>query len=373
MTVERDIAGFVIPFAAGAALLTVLLPIFSAYQTYTTAGASAVASICLVLLMHPSHKRMSSNTLWFIIITLGLCCGIITSLAGNWHRSLAPDADGPIWNAALHFGSGMKSTISSIPFADTQSNAVISALITGDRSDLEPGLLESFRKSGASHILALSGMHLGIIYGMLKLILSLIGNRPGVKVIKSATIVAACGFYTMSAGAGASLVRAFIFITIAEIASGCGRSKNLKDLLLTSLLIQLALFPHEIKDVRFQLSYAAIAGIAYIYPQLRDLWPQKSENEGFVLKGLRWIWYSAAISVSCQITTGPIAYAYFGTFPKYFLITNLMAVPLVSAIIPFSILTTALTAIGICPSFLVSVTECMVQAMLYCLNVIGSI
>ena len=78
---------------------------------------------------------------------------------------------------------------------------------------------------------------------------------------------------------------------------------------------------------------------------------------------MRWVWNSAALSIACQITTGPLAYLYFGTFPKYFILTNMLALPLVGIIIPTSILTLLLNYMGICPDILIKATELLVSCM----------
>ena len=80
---------------------------------------------------------------------------------------------------------------------------------------------------------------------------------------------------------------------------------------------------------------------------------------------------SAALSISCQLTTGPLAYICFGTFPKYFLLSNLIALPLTGAIIPISILTVAMYTAGICPGILIRITEAAVQVMCRSLDIIS--
>lgn len=145
-----------------------------------------------------------------------------------------------------------------------------------------------------------------------------------------------------------------------------GRRSNLKGILAASLMIHLAFDPTSAADIGFQLSYAAMFGIAYIYPQLKGFW----RNDW---PGLRWIWNSAALSISCQMTAGPLAYHYFGTFPKYFLLTNLSAAPLAGIIIPSALVTVLLTASGCCPEFMINITEWLTTAMTDTLKIIASI
>jgi competence protein ComEC len=144
-----------------------------------------------------------------------------------------------------------------------------------------------------------------------------------------------------------------------------GRFSSLKTVLAASLIVHLAFDPTAVSEIGFQLSYAAIFGIAYIFPWLRKMW----RNDW---PGLKWIWESLALSISCQITTGPLAYCYFGTFPQYFLLTNLIAVPLAGLIIPASLTTVALTALGCCPAFVIEITEWLVGTMTDSLSIIAS-
>jgi competence protein ComEC len=105
-------------------------------------------------------------------------------------------------------------------------------------------------------------------------------------------------------------------------------------------------------------------GIAYIFPYLKGMWRNN-------WKGLKWIWNSAALSISCQITTGPLAYLYFGTFPQHFLLTNLLALPLATVIIPAGLLSAVLSMAGMCPDFVSKGTEWMIQTLLETLRIIS--
>ena len=373
MTAEKEIAGFVLPFTLGAALILALEPSLSTSSTCISSAAISASVAGLCALIHPAHKELDSIHLWAIIIGLGLCCGILCSTQGMWYSYGELGSSGWISETASTFGEKMKAEIASIPFKDAAANSIISALITGDRTGLESETIETFRASGASHILALSGMHLGIIYGILKALFYLLGNTRYSKATKSAIIIAICGFYTLSTGAGPSIVRAFIFILIAETAVLLNRSRNLKGILFISLLIQLTICPGDIKSIGFQLSYAAVAGIAFIFPPLQNLWSRKDDNEGLTSRILRRIWTSAALSIACQVTTAPIAYAYFGTFPQYFLITNLIAAPLVMLIIPSGLLVTFLNCCGLCPEFLIDATEILINTLTWSLGVIASL
>ena len=369
MTAERDIVGLTLPFVAGTA---------ASFFLQTSSGAVSTLSLILIsvgllLLIHPSHKTLASNTLWYIIITLAFLCGLFS--ATTWHLTSATKIQlySGAGIGAHDFANNIKRHIFDIPFSDKSTNGLICALITGDRSSLPRSITASFRDSGAAHILALSGLHIGIIYGIIKALLSKItGGLRHSRIICSIITISACGFYTIATGAGASIVRAFIFILLGETASLTCRRRSLTSILMTSLLLHTLIWPEALKSISFQLSYAAMAGIAYIYPRLNRIWSGRRETEGCGLKILDWIWDSAAISISCQITTGPLAWFYFKSIPAYFLITNLIAIPLVGLIIPASLCTLLLHSAGLCPMIVVRFTEYITKILVDSLDVISS-
>ena len=365
MKAWQEIAGFAFLFAAG--VTAVIIPGTPPCLISTSSHIIASAAILLSagLLMHSRHRRWDLHVQWGLIAACALSCGALTGMSGLEMQVSEITAEGSVAIAAHKAAKGLEALIGSIPFDNENTGGIIKALLTGNREDIPQDVAQAFRASGASHILALSGLHLGIIYAIIVKILTLAGNSPAMRRSKSVLTILICGFYTLATGAGASITRAFIFITLNEIGKMSGRPTSLKGILAASLLLHLAFDPTAVSEIGFQLSYAAIFGIAYIFPWLRGMW----KNDW---QGLKWIWESAAVSISCQVTTGPLAYLYFGTFPQYFLLTNLIAVPLAGLIIPSALLVAALTALGCCPSFLISATEWLVTALTESLGIIAT-
>ena len=365
MRVEREIAGFAFPFAAGviAAVLSGDSPCIIRPTYHTMALAGTFVSV--LLLLHPSRRDWDVRLQWCIISGCALACGAFIGISAAEMEISAVSSDGWLSRMALHIGRKTEEVIDGIGFMDSSTNAVIKALLTGNRSDITSEVASTFRDSGASHILALSGLHLGIIYGILSGILSCFGNSVEIRRSRSVMIMLACGLYTLATGAGPSITRAYIFIILRETAEMTGRNVSLKTILAAALMLHLAFDPTDASSVGFQLSYAAMLGIAFIFPYLRNIW----KNEW---KLLEWIWESAALSISCQLTTGPLAYYYFGTFPQYFLMTNLLALPLAGIIIPMALLTTVLASFGWYPEIIVASTEWLTQALLSTLGIISS-
>ena len=396
MHVEREIAGITLPFTIGAIITVCTVKSFCAggFVVHELAFVACFMSLCGLLL----RKRLNlGDGAVRTLLILSLCsCGTLSGAVSAYHIPFADCSS--VEEYAIGFGIRMQNIIDSIPFSSARTNAMLKALLTGERSTLSPELTEAFRDSGASHILALSGLHLGIIYGIFSKVLFFMGNSVAGRCMRSAVIVILCGFYTLATGAGPSIVRAFIFILLGEAARMAGRLHSLKQVLMASLLIQVIINPLSVRSVSFQLSYSAMAGIAFIYPWLRDFWPSgKAEKNGgrdsryggrsrgdtsgdgemtlggrALVRSMRWVWNSTALSISCQLTTGPLAYLYFGTFPQHFLLTNLISLPLTGFIIPCARACLGLSGLGCCPAFMVSVTEWLVSLLTWSLEVIAS-
>ena len=365
MTVERDIAGVAFPFAAGVTAAVLFIGPFTSHHAACPLLALWLTILCTAGLILSIKLRWNSSIQWGLICLCMLTCGAFVGLNAHELNISELSAPGPLSKAAHKWGMELGRMIENIPFTKESTGSIITALLTGNRENIPPETTQAFRDSGASHILALSGLHLGVIYIMIAKALSIMGNSRKIRILRSCLTIFICGFYTLATGAGASITRAFIFIALKEIASMTGRHSSLEHILAASLMLHLAFAPMSVMEIGFQLSYAAMFGIVYIYPRLKGIW----KNNWI---GIRHIWNSAALSISCQLTTGPLAYHYFGTFPQHFLLTNLLAMPLAGLIIPVALLTVSLTALGGCPSILIHATEGLVTAMTETLKIIAS-
>lgn len=383
MIVERDIAAFAFPFAAATAAALW----YSGLSSHPTAVPAVVSFLaCSILLSglvfivsSGSHGLNSFNTdksggyrLMILIMATAACTGLTCGFSGVL-LSIS-ECEGSLMKIAGRFGESMQEAIDSIEFRKEQTGALVKALLTGNRTSLTSETIQVFRNSGASHILALSGLHLGIIYGIMKKILSLAGGSRSVRILGSILCIAICGFYTLSTGAGDSITRAFIFIVTGETASLLMRTRRLSRILMTGLIIHLALMPRSISSISFQLSYAAMAGIAWLYPSIRDLWVMSPAEKKYGAGILNKIWDMAALSISCQASAGIVAWFYFGTFPQYFLLTNLLAAPIAVVLIPSALLCLTFSALfGTCPHIFLTITEFLASAMTFILEIIAGL
>ena len=331
---------------------------------------------------------------------------LLAQLAGRVFGTASERA--PLTERAL---TRLQGLIDGCGLRGEESAALLKALLTGQRNGLARATVGAFRSSGAAHILALSGLHLGVVYGVLTRLLAVLGRSRPAMLIRSLTAVAACGFYCMMCGAGPSLVRAFLFICINEFARHSpGRHRDPIRVLCAALMIQLVVSPGVIASLGFQLSYLSIAGLFIIFPRLDAWYPtwlfdgsrpdcdcgrvdgdgsmpdddcsmaQESESRkrlsGSILGKIdimRRIWSSVALSISCQLFTAPVVWFHFHTFPKYFLITNLIALPLTEVLIVTAVLTLCLSAFGADVHILTSIVDFLSGALISALQTISEL
>lgn len=383
MVEARDIMGISVPFAAGVATGAALCPFLSGELPIITDSILLILICSTTLLVRfdklsdRSGKRLVSlsNHRGQRIVFAGifLLTGIFSSLSYSIASGIPEYGSGIVSTAAAKAVGHLRATIDAIPYPSETTGPLVKALLTGDKSDLPKEITGIFRDSGASHILALSGLHLGVLYLLLTRLTSPLGNSPKARKSRCSLIIVAALFYSIMTGATPSIIRAFLFITINETARLLGRKREPVRVLLAALTVQLALKPDVISSVGFQLSYMAMAGIFLLYPTLERIYPAPSGSRLSRFNPFRKIWNAAMLSISCQIFTGPIAWHYFHTFPKYFILTNLVALPLTSAIMTLSVATIALSFFGICPEPLVILNDHAMQALVFCLEIISGL
>lgn len=355
MVEGRDIAGVSVMYLAGVAATAAASPAKSVLYAAGPAGLAA-AIIFLILFCRKSGARIWILATFFSLGIFSFCCTEMCSHT-TWPQPAAARNAFQLLKATIH-DIGLKS----------EYEALVTALLTGDRSGLAGDTVSAFRNAGAAHILALSGLHLGIVYGLFKRFLALAGNSRGAEVATSLTSVLAAGFYVLLTGCSASVVRAFLFICLNETARLCpDRMRNPMAIYSTALTIQLTITPSVISSAGFQLSYLAMLGIYTLFPRL-DAWYPGSKK-----RLLKRIWSSAALTLSCQIFTAPLVWLYFKSFPVYFLITNLVALPLTEALIVCAVASTITTAAGLCPPPLIHITDFFAETLIDFLEAVASI
>jgi ComEC/Rec2-related protein len=371
MDEARDIVGTSVPFVAGVAMGAFLCPVISGKLLLP---AFLIPIILTTLITAGFFTGQSPDSFRKIIFPAAfLMSGLMCSINSFLSEGISIMEGNPISTTAEKAVSYLRATIDSIPYRSDTTGPLVKALLTGDRSGLTKDITRIFRDSGASHLLALSGLHLGVIYLILTRMAAPLGNGRRARVLKYSLIVGAAAFYSIMTGAAPSIVRALLFIILNETAKLLGRKREPARVLFTALTVQLALKPGVITSVGFQLSYLAMAGIFFLFPTLDRIYPSPAGGGRPGFDPFRKIWSAAVLSISCQVFTGPLAWYYFHSFPEYFILTNLIALPLTSAIMTLSVATIALTCLGICPEFLVTLNDGAMQALVFSLEIISSL
>jgi competence protein ComEC len=207
---------------------------------------------------------------------------------------------------------------------------IAEALLIGYTNDLDKDLVQAYSNTGVVHIIAISGMHLGLLYVLLVWVLA---RLPVVKKYKLLQIIIVLSFlwlFSLITGAAASVVRSAVMFTCIAIGKNFFTKASIYNSLATSAFLMLCYNPYYLWDVGFQLSYCAVVGIVVFQKPIYHLLYVKN-------KLLDKIWEMAAITLAAQLLTFPICVYYFHQFPLLFLFTNLVAVPL-STIILFSLI-----------------------------------
>jgi len=355
MAERAGIEALAVHFTAGVAAGTLLLRLPADPSVLSTGLLLVLASLVILVL-----KTERGGLLFPAFALLGAFCAFAEAFPGVDSTTFLER-----WTSA--WADRLRAFIDGIPFPSEGTASLLKALLTGDRSGLSPDTVRAFRESGGAHLLALSGLHIGILYLLLSRLLWPLGNSPHARRFRYALIVLAAGLFTLMTGASPSIVRAFLFIFLGETARIACRPRDPLRVLSTALLIQLVITPSAITSTGFQLSYLAMAGIFLLFPVLEGWYPK-----GPRIDPIRKIWEAAALSISCQVFTGPLAWFRFHSFPTYFLLTNLVALPFTTLLMGSAVATLALRGIHCCPGFLLLATDWLCRTLVWILEVISS-
>ena len=217
---------------------------------------------------------------------------------------------------------------------DRQSYAVAAALMFGYRNELDDTLMQSFRNIGAAHILAISGTHFAILFGMLYFLLSFIGNSRKGRFVKQLILLPFVWGFAFLTGFSPSVVRAALMLTVWGVGEAFAYRSFSLNTVAVAAFFMLLFHPLYLYDVGFQLSFLAVIAILLINPHLIKLYESKNP-------GLQYGWGLCCVSVSAQVGVLPLSVYYFHQVPVFFLLTNSFLLPLAAALlflIPVSLL-----------------------------------
>lgn len=212
------------------------------------------------------------------------------------------------------------------------------ALLIGYKDDLEQGLVQSYTNTGVVHIIAISGLHLGLIYWLLGLLLKPLGKNRKIRWLRPLLIIGGLWAFSFLAGAQPSILRSALMFSLIVLGESLDRKNSIFNSIALSAFILLCIDPYWLWDVGFQLSYAAVLSIIIFMKPIYNWFY-------FSNKLLDLAWKLNAVTLAAQLLTIPLSVYHFHQFPLLFFLTNFLAVPLSSVILLGEILLCIITFI----------------------------
>jgi|GEM_PF-335991 len=204
--------------------------------------------------------------------------------------------------------------------------AIASALIVGERDGIEENLKDAFADAGIVHIMAVSGLHVGVIYLFFSYLLHFLVRIRHGRFIRSVIILICLWFYALVTGLNPPVMRAATMFSFIVLGQGLHRTGNVYNSLISAAFLILFINPFLIRSAGFLLSFFAVTGIVFLYPKIYNIGASRF-----------WVWNKIwmllSLSLAAQIGTLPLVLYFFHQFPTYVLLSNLIAIPLVSIII----------------------------------------
>ena len=223
--------------------------------------------------------------------------------------------------------------------------SIIQALVLGQRRDIDKQLYADYAAAGAVHILAVSGLHVGILFFILKWLFFPLGNLRYGKQLKAIVIIGFLFGFALLAELSPSVVRAATMFSLFLFAEQLKRPTNNTNTLFISYLFLLIINPLWLFHVGFQLSYLAVFFILLIQPKLFGYWYPKNRI-------IRKVWAIITVSIAAQIGVVPLSLFYFHQFPGLFLLTNIVVLPFLGILLGFGLLIVLLVSMDMLPNWL---------------------
>jgi len=261
----------------------------------------------------------------------------------------------------IQLGANIKAKIVSILRNSGLSKdafSICSALLVGYDDEIDKDVMQSFSHSGTLHILSVSGMHTGVLYGVFIFLFSLFDKQDKHKKLKCLVIVLTLTLFVFITGFSPAVLRAALMLALIILGKTFYKQGNSYNTLFLSAFILLLFDPYLIKDVGFLLSYCAVFGIMYLYPILDNLYYVENNF-------IRKIWGLCLMSVSATVFTLPISLYFFHQFPSWFILSNLLIIPISMLLMIAAIILICIYKIMFLKLFLVLVINTSTSVMLW--------
>ena len=243
---------------------------------------------------------------------------------GNWQK-LDSYAQSPLLNLSNRIRNELLAVLKRAGLSGNEM-AVASALLLGYRSDLDDEIRRAYSASGAMHILAVSGLHVGIVYCSFIMLLKLLPFVYRSRWLRAVLSLSFVWLFALITGLSPSVMRAATMFSFIAIGEAMERNVYTYNSIAASAFILLLINPNNLFEVSFQFSYMAVIAIVYIYKYLKDILSFKNRllNQG---------WDLICVSIAAQIGSAPLALYYFKQFPSYFILANFVGIPAATVII----------------------------------------
>ena len=232
-------------------------------------------------------------------------------------------------NAVMTFALSVRDKMVGIlqnQLGDNDESGVVAAMLTGYRADISADMMNAYSKAGVIHIMSVSGLHVGVIYIMITAFVGLFGWFKKRKWLNVLLVLSLIWFYAFLTGLSASVLRSAVMISFVVAGTAMQRNISPYNSLAAAAFLLLVFNPGSLGEIGFQLSFVAVLGILLFQRPLYNLWHIRN-------KWLDKIWQLACVSMAAQLITLPFILYYFGQFPVYFLISNMIVVPLSSLVL----------------------------------------
>ncbi len=242
----------------------------------------------------------------------------------NSYLPLQVDQSNPLPVFIANLRNQARLRLSRIP--SEHERAIAFALLLGDKRELGTDLRDVFADTGAMHVLAVSGLHIGVIYLLFGWLFRSFGKGPNDRIRRSMAVLLIIWLFALLAGAGESVVRAATMFSLFEFGKLIHRSAYPVNSLSIAAFIMLVIDPYALFNVGFQLSFSAVAGILICQKRIEQLWIIENQI-GY------YFWKLITVSIAAQLFTLPISLYYFHQFPIYFWLSGMVVVPLAFAVL----------------------------------------
>lgn len=322
MVKERPAFFYILALATGVLLYAEWPFLAGILDLLTIAVATIVVAAAISFFAYRAGLRNALLTM--AMMASGLLCGSVLCAV---HDRLSDGGDTE-WMADVSKGAAaVREKVTDIYIANGLEGdelAVVSAMTLGEKRHIDSSLRNEYSRAGVAHVLALSGTHLAILYFVLML---LVGKGS---VASRFVVVATIWGYVVIVGMPVSAVRAAMMLSMFTLADVMRRGYDRMDVLVTTIMLMMLVNPRVIFDVGFQLSVMSVGAIIVICPLLNGLLPPDFHSRHHHLFKL---WSMVSVGVAAQIGTAPLVAYYFHSLPCWFVISNLIAIPLTTILL----------------------------------------